>query len=110
MPITEQCGKFANCTKRFTRHRNHLRGPSVVKPFEEGKTPERRTPNGRAKSRGSDLSPAVSDHLYRIAQEAVSNALKHAHANSIEIALNAGVDAAGIVRRDPHNRECSPGE
>ncbi len=34
-----------------------------------------------------DLSPSVSDHLYRIAQEAVSNALKHAHANSIKIAL-----------------------
>jgi signal transduction histidine kinase len=34
------------------------------------------------------LSPSVSDHLYRIAQEAVSNALKHAHANSIRIALD----------------------
>jgi PAS domain S-box-containing protein len=34
------------------------------------------------------LSPAVSDHLYRIAQEAVSNALKHANANSIKIALD----------------------
>jgi PAS domain S-box-containing protein len=34
------------------------------------------------------LSPSVSDHLYRIAQEAVSNALKHAHANSIKIALD----------------------
>jgi len=34
------------------------------------------------------LSPSVSDHLYRIAQEAVSNALKHAHAKSIKIALD----------------------
>jgi PAS domain S-box-containing protein len=34
------------------------------------------------------LSPSVSDHLYRIAQEAVSNALKHAHANFIKIALD----------------------
>ena len=33
------------------------------------------------------LSPAASDHLYRIAQEAIANALKHAHANSIKVML-----------------------
>jgi two-component system, LuxR family, sensor kinase FixL len=34
------------------------------------------------------LSPAASDHLYRIAQEAIANALKHAHANSIKVTLD----------------------
>jgi signal transduction histidine kinase len=33
-------------------------------------------------------SPAVSDHLYRIAQEALANALKHAHASSIKLTLD----------------------
>jgi two-component system, LuxR family, sensor kinase FixL len=34
------------------------------------------------------LSPAASDHLYRIAQEAIANALKHAAANSIKVTLD----------------------
>ena len=34
------------------------------------------------------LSPAASHHLFRIAQEAIANALKHAHANSIKVTLN----------------------
>lgn len=33
------------------------------------------------------LSPAASDHLFRIAQEAIANALKHADANSIKVTL-----------------------
>jgi PAS domain S-box-containing protein len=34
------------------------------------------------------LSAAASDHLYRIAQEALANALKHSHANSIKVTLD----------------------
>jgi two-component system, LuxR family, sensor kinase FixL len=34
------------------------------------------------------LSPAASDHLFRIAQEAIANALKHANANSIKVTLD----------------------
>jgi PAS domain S-box-containing protein len=34
------------------------------------------------------LSAATTDHLYRIAQEAISNALKHAHAHSINVTLD----------------------
>ncbi len=34
------------------------------------------------------LSPVASDHLFRIAQEALANALKHAHANSIKVRLD----------------------
>jgi signal transduction histidine kinase len=33
------------------------------------------------------LSPAASDHLFRIAQEAIANALKHANANSTKVVL-----------------------
>jgi signal transduction histidine kinase len=33
------------------------------------------------------LVPAVEDHLFRIGQEAVTNALKHAHANRLQIRL-----------------------
>jgi two-component system, LuxR family, sensor kinase FixL len=35
-----------------------------------------------------NLSPGASDHLFRIAQEAIANALKHANANSIKVTLN----------------------
>jgi two-component system sensor kinase FixL len=34
------------------------------------------------------LSPAATDHLYRIAQEALTNALKHANANYIKVTLD----------------------
>ena len=34
------------------------------------------------------LSPAACDHLFRIAQEALANALRHAHANSIAVKLD----------------------
>lgn len=33
------------------------------------------------------LSDAASEHLFRIAQEALANALKHAHANAIKVRL-----------------------
>jgi len=34
------------------------------------------------------LSPAATDHLYRIAQEALTNAIKHANARSIRVTLD----------------------
>jgi PAS domain S-box-containing protein len=34
------------------------------------------------------LSPTASDHLFRIAQEALSNALRHSHAHSIKVTLD----------------------
>ncbi len=40
------------------------------------------------------LSPAASDHLFRIAQEALANALRHAHANSIKVTLD--IDPASV--------------
>jgi PAS domain S-box-containing protein len=43
--------------------------------------------------RGHRLAPMQADHLFRIAQEAITNALRHAHPNHIlvELALDAGV-------------------
>jgi PAS domain S-box-containing protein len=40
------------------------------------------------------LSPAASDHLYRIAQEALANALKHSHASAITVSLD--IDPATV--------------
>lgn len=34
------------------------------------------------------LSPSATEHLYRIAQEALSNALRHAHATAIKVTLD----------------------
>ncbi len=34
------------------------------------------------------LSPAATDHLYRIAQEALTNAIKHSNAHSIKVTLD----------------------
>jgi PAS domain S-box-containing protein len=38
------------------------------------------------------IGPAVADHLYRIAQEALSNALKHSQAATIKVTLDIEVD------------------
>jgi len=43
---------------------------------------------------------AVAIHLYRIAQEAVSNALKHGKAGRIEINLTASANAAALAVTD----------
>jgi len=42
----------------------------------------------------------VSTHLYRIAQEAISNALKHARAHEIEVALEGDADRVLLAVRD----------
>src|ERR1700722_705517 len=46
------------------------------------------------------LSPAASDHLFRIAQEAITNALKHAHANSIKVTLDIEPASVRLEIRD----------
>jgi two-component system, LuxR family, sensor kinase FixL len=46
------------------------------------------------------LSPAATDHLYRIAQEALSNALKHAHAHSIQVSLDVEQEHVRLEIRD----------
>jgi len=39
-------------------------------------------------------------HLYRIAQEAINNAIKHAHANRIEVSLGLVGDRGCLAIRD----------
>ncbi len=46
------------------------------------------------------LSPATTDHLYRIAQEALANALKHAHANGIKVTLDVEPELVRLEIRD----------
>jgi len=46
------------------------------------------------------LSPAACDHLFRIAQEALANALRHAHANSIAVKLDVEPGSVRLKIRD----------
>ena len=46
------------------------------------------------------LVPTAADHLYRIAQEALSNALKHAHATTINLTLDIERDHVRLEIRD----------
>ena len=46
------------------------------------------------------LPPAMEHHLLRIAQEALTNALKHAQARNIAVSLNYAADAVQLSVRD----------
>lgn len=46
------------------------------------------------------LSPEVQSHLFRIAQEAVQNAMKHAAARRIDIKLTSGADEVRLLIAD----------
>lgn len=50
--------------------------------------------------RSRRLAPAIENNLLRIGQEAVSNALKHARANTIEIELGFDTSQVRLVVRD----------
>jgi signal transduction histidine kinase len=44
--------------------------------------------------------PIMSTHLYRIAQEAVNNAIRHGHATEIAITLSAGNGEGSLLIED----------
>jgi signal transduction histidine kinase len=46
------------------------------------------------------LSPAMEQELYRIAQEALNNVLKHAHATRAEVRLDTSVDVVCLQIQD----------
>jgi signal transduction histidine kinase len=52
--------------------------------------------------------PSVSTHLYRIAQEALTNSIKHGQATRIKIVLSAGPEGAQLCIND--NGKGLPGE
>jgi signal transduction histidine kinase len=65
--------------------------------FEKGRTRFEIAVMGAA----DDLPPGVSASLYRIAQEAITNAAKHAHARHVQLRLEAGdADIVLIVEDD----------
>ncbi|MBU0491574.1 MAG: sensor histidine kinase [Chloroflexi bacterium] len=47
-----------------------------------------------------NLPPAIEEALYRIAQEALNNALKHARATTVRVTLSVGGDSAYLAVRD----------
>ena len=44
--------------------------------------------------------PGVATHLYRIAQEAITNAVKHSEAKSIVVRLESGADGLTLTISD----------
>lgn len=53
--------------------------------------------------------PGIDDHVYRIGQEAIVNAVKHSHARQVEVMLSASADRARLQIRD-HGRGLVPAD
>jgi PAS domain S-box-containing protein len=85
MPVEVGASGLANSLQRLSVNAERLFGITCL--FEEMGT-----------ARPGD--PTVSVHLYRIAQEAVSNAVKHGHATLVRIALAAGEDQLRLRVQD----------
>lgn len=51
---------------------------------------------------------AAAMHLFRIAQEAVTNAVRHGHAERVVVALTCGADGAQLTIRDDGNACSTP--
>lgn len=110
---TARAREIARMVRRaMTQSRALARGLSPVRLEAEGLTDAlRELAAGTRKVFGCDCrcccdppvlvtDPAMATHLYRIAQEAVSNALKHGKAGRIEINLTARASAAALTVTD----------
>lgn len=73
-PISSVAGGLAAGLRALVARLRELPGPAVSVTITE--------------SADLELAPQAIDHLYRIAQEALANALKHSHAKSIELSLH----------------------
>jgi signal transduction histidine kinase len=71
--------------------------------FEKGRTRFEIAVIGAA----DDLPPGVSASLYRIAQEAITNAAKHAHARCVQLRLEAG-DADIVLTVEDDGERTAP--
>jgi PAS domain S-box-containing protein len=72
-PVSEAQGGLTAGIRDLVERLQELHGPNIVFATDEDAL--------------LNLSPSAADHLYRIAQEALANALKHAHAKSITVTL-----------------------
>jgi signal transduction histidine kinase len=83
-----------------------LRSPLEGRPLEQAlrARADELAPEGRPRIavRGAapELSPLVAAHVYRIASEAMTNALRHADATTIEIAIDAADSRLRVRVRD----------
>jgi signal transduction histidine kinase len=74
--------------------------------FEKGRTRFEIAVTGKA----DELPPGVGANLYRIAQEAITNAAKHAHARRVQLHLEAGAtDIVLAVENDGEANCATPG-
>ncbi len=76
LPVTEVQGGLVAGLHDLVRRLNDMPGPPIQFSVIEAAT--------------VGLSPAATDHLYRIAQEALNNAIKHSAAESIQLTLDVG--------------------
>jgi signal transduction histidine kinase len=95
-----------------------LRSPLEGRPLEEAlrARAEELAPEGRpritVRGRAPVLSPLVGAHVYRIASEAITNALRHADANTIDVSIDGGGGRLRLRVRDDGRglpRERRPG-
>jgi signal transduction histidine kinase len=92
-PLDEVHGELSAALRALAARQNDLHGPAVV--FEEVGGAALRLPRSSA------------DHLYRIGQEAISNALRYAQATRIVIRLMVRPEAVRLEIED-NGRGCGP--
>lgn len=71
--------------------------------FEKGRTRFNIAVTGNA----DDLPPVVCTNLYRIAQEAITNAAKHAHARRVQLRLEAAATDIVLTVEDDGEAKCA---
>ena len=76
LPVAETQGGLVAGLRDLVRRLNDMPGPAIQFSVIEAAT--------------VGLSASATDHLYRIAQEALTNAIKHSHAESIHLTLDVG--------------------
>ena len=79
LPVAEVQGGLVAGLRDLVRRLNDMQGPAIQFSVIEAAT--------------VGLSPTAADHLFRIAQEALTNAIRHAAAQSIQLTLDVGASS-----------------